>query len=268
MSPSRQALDGKRTLQTQRSVWPLASSSSSSILRFTSSTCAVLLLLPAARWIWNHLCRLRSCCLSAAMSQPPDEHKRHREERKEAVPPSGSPSLSPSLHPSLHPDEPPQCSVYFDPKQWSRRYAETFFTARIVSHSLSPESAAAVLYRILVESRDSSWQVEHRFSEFEQLLSAVLPLYSEQLHGQPSLPALPPKTWLPSRNENFVQERQEALQSFMQDLLQRKDICRLQPVRHFLQLDTPMQSAQEEEVGEEEGEEEQALQDHGQTAGS
>ena len=206
------------------------------------------------------------------MSRLPEEHKRQREERKESIPPPASASLSTSLPPSLHPDEPPQCSVYFDPKQWSRRYAETFFTARIVSHSLSSDSAtAAVVYRILVESRDSSWQVEHRFSEFEQLLSAVQPLYAEQLSGQPPLPALPPKTWLPSRDESFVQERQEALQSFMQELLQRKDICRLQPVRQFLQLDTPMQTTAEEEADQDEdeqGQDAQALQNHSESAAS
>jgi len=190
-------------------------------------------------------------------SQPGSDHRPQKEERKESIhaPTAAAPSSSPAQ--PLQLEEPPQCSVFFDPKEWSRRYTDTFFTASIISHSLHTDHT---IYTIRIQCADAQWEVQHRYSEFEQLLASLhaqyAPAPSPSSASSASLPPLPPKTWLPSREEKFLKERREALQTFLVDLLQRKDICRIQAVREFLVLDTPMVRREEEHIedDDEEGE--------------
>ena len=104
----------------------------------------------------------------------------------------------------------------------------------------------AVYYRLHVQCVDDAWDVERRFSDFEQLLNDVRSAQrsaSSSPSSSSTLPPLPPKTWLPSTQAAFVSERQQALQAFLNALLQRKDICRHKAVRAFLQLDAPLTPA-------------------------
>ena len=169
-----------------------------------------------------------------------------REESKETTHPSSS-SVTTS---AFQADEPPQASVYFDPKEWSRRYTSTFFTASVASYSLANST---VSYHLLVRCADDSWEVQQPFPAFERLLQELRPAAVPA--GAPPLPTLPPKAWTASQ-EGFAKERQPALQSFLNALLQRRDICRLRPIRAFLALDTPLTAQQEPEDSEEGKEEE------------
>ena len=138
-------------------------------------------------------------------------------------------------------DEPPQCSVYFSPAEWSRRYATTFFTSSLTSYAVQPDGA--VSYTIHCRCVDDSWDVQHRFSDFERLLQQVRSASPPASLTSNPLPSLPAKVWTPSTQDAFSSGRQPALQAFLDHVLQRKEVCRLACVREFLRLDTPLTPA-------------------------
>jgi len=148
--------------------------------------------------------------------------------------------------------DPPQCSVYFEPGEWSRRYAETFFTAEVNGYQL--QSDGSVNYQIRCRCGElNQWIVEHRYSDFESFSSQVQQQYQQSSAAASSLsnspfPSLPPKTWFHSVDPSFLQSRQQSLQQFLNDLLQRREICRTPAVRSFLELDRSLRFPTMEET--------------------
>jgi hypothetical protein len=77
--------------------------------------------------------------------------------------------------------DPPQCSLWFEPKEWSRRYADTFFTADVVADETAGASAAgagsapAGTMTIQMKAGDNAWTVSKTPEQFEQLAKQVRP---------------------------------------------------------------------------------------------
>lgn len=134
--------------------------------------------------------------------------------------------------------EPPQCSVYFEPKLWSYRYSETFFTA-VVSTELSTESPNH--FTIKCKSGENQWFVTRTLAEFQSLLAITRTQYQQLPSSHNShaneLPQFPIKQ---SNESSDYEERAKSLQTFIDELLQRKDICQAEAVRTFFTLDRPI----------------------------
>jgi hypothetical protein len=177
---------------------------------------------------------------------------------------AAAPAESPD--PSEEEEEDSWCWVFFEPTEWSRRYAAAFFTAEITHCDVHDDGVA--YYTIEIRCSRHSWSVSHRFSDFESLSSAlsgdlahqplVLPDYvigsireSESAHGDDvksssaatdaalfKLPALPAKTLLRDNSAEFLHERVKSLNRFLCDTLRIPRIAERKPVRDFLALDS------------------------------
>ena len=149
---------------------------------------------------------------------------------------TASTSAAPSPQPS-----PSQCCVFFAPSEWSRRYGEEFYTARVTDSRQQTDGSHA--YGISVQCADSGWRVEQPYAAFRRLRSDIAASYRAQTDGDNALPSVPA-------------DKADAadMQSWMEATLQRKDISRLTAVRHFLNLDIPIhhpQSAQQDDSEDE-----------------
>lgn len=69
-------------------------------------------------------------------------------------------------------DSPPaQCSLWFEPKQWSPRYEETFFTASITAYQVQEN---APLFTIEMKAGAlNRWTVEKNQSQMEEFAKQV-----------------------------------------------------------------------------------------------
>lgn len=93
--------------------------------------------------------------------------------------PSSSPLMSAAaasshpLSPSSDelPLDPPQCSIWFEPKQWSKRYADTFFTASVDGYSM--EGGEGVLLIRLASGSRNQWTVNKSIKEVEEFCKEV-----------------------------------------------------------------------------------------------
>jgi hypothetical protein len=95
-----------------------------------------------------------------------------------AAAPTAAVPLSELLDPSREALEPPQCSLFFEPKEWSRRYADTFFTADVVAVAPASSSSAAApaqpeTVEIRVQAADNAWSLHKTHEQFEQLAKQV-----------------------------------------------------------------------------------------------
>jgi hypothetical protein len=146
--------------------------------------------------------------------------------------------------------QPTQCCVFFARSEWSRRYGEEFYTARIDSQQQTNGSP----YVIAVKCANSEWVVERPYSAFQQVASDIAALYRPQGDYENALPPLP-------ADKADVGD----MQTWMDGTLQRKDMSRLTVVRYFLNLDTAIQHTQHEQ---EDSEDEQQTATEGEAAES
>jgi len=133
-------------------------------------------------------------------------------------------------------DDFPQCAVFFEEKQWSSRYATTFFTAAVKNFEVL-DSGGFVAYSIPVKCNTDSWLVKRRFSDFDRLLSNLRAVFRPK-PGH-SFPPLPSKTFSfhgPTSQE-FCNLRLHKLQIFFERLVSIPSICESKPLRDFLDLD-------------------------------
>lgn len=147
-----------------------------------------------------------------------------------------------------------QCSMYFEPAEFSPRYGRVFFTVVLDKHTTHADGYA--LYLLTVKCGTQSWTVQRRYSEFDDLLAGLRTV----LTGPGlELPALPPKTWSRDLSPDFLSERTRALAAFLHGLLrleQHRLAARLSAVRAFLELDRQLPPEEPEpEMEEEDGEE-------------
>jgi len=138
------------------------------------------------------------------------------------------------------PQQPTQCCVYFAPPEWSRRYGEEFYTARITASQPQPDSSHT--YSIALRCADSEWNVERPYSAFRRVMSDIAASYRVQSDSS-ALPSLPAD-----------KADMGDMQGWMDGALQRKDISRVAAVRQFLSLDIPIQHSQQEQEDDDEDE--------------
>lgn len=101
--------------------------------------------------------------------------------------------------------------LFFPMKEFSPRYGKTFFSMQIESYTILPNPSASmfcisryyVVYNIKVMNGSATWYVQRRFSEFCKLFSS----------SSHDCIELPPKTLLPSFDDDFLKGRQSNLHS-------------------------------------------------------
>ena len=139
------------------------------------------------------------------------------------------------------PAAPPQ--LYFEPKAWSHRYGDDYFTVTIPAAKIVPGGGARVKKgqhgAFVLEGKrgDRTWRVERRYSEFSRLhargtAGAPAPA-PDAPPGVP--PKLPPKTlWWTAQDGPFLERRRQALEAYLHGLLARRGVCALPHVWDFL----------------------------------
>lgn len=114
--------------------------------------------------------------------------------------------------------------LYFPSKQFSPRFGDDFFTFNISGYEVVNNDsccgfASYVVYLIEVQRGKQKWTVKSRFSEMAELhnhlqvTTSMLPI---------TLPSFPPKTLFHvTADSAFLDQRQQALQSYLDELLRR-----------------------------------------------
>ena len=121
---------------------------------------------------------------------------------------------------STDPSPSPSALLFFPSKQFSSRYGEQFFTVQVDDFKMAQSDKGAwvnfllclptkqyVTYSITVRCGKHTWKVERRFSEFAGVF------------GQES--GFPKKTLFPVFSETFLATRQEQLNEFLSQHLER-----------------------------------------------
>ena len=138
--------------------------------------------------------------------------------------------------------QPTQCCVFFAPSEWSRRYGEEFYTARVTAVSRhQPDGSHS--YAVTLRCADSEWCVERPYSAFTRLNSDIAASYRPHAGAVDALPPLPADKADP-----------DDVQRWMDGTLQRKDISRLSAVRRFLELDRHIQHTPQQQDDDSEDE--------------
>ncbi|XP_070774930.1 sorting nexin-16-like [Enoplosus armatus] len=114
-------------------------------------------------------------------------------------------------------------------------WVERHFTPTLLGYEILEERAKFTVYKVLVTgSQGDSWVIFRRFADFCRLSDKLKELF-------PSFGlSLPPKRWFKDNyDEEFLEERQIGLQTFLQNLTLQVDIISSEAVRHFLCLVDP-----------------------------
>jgi hypothetical protein len=143
--------------------------------------------------------------------------------------------------------------MYLPKDVWSPRYDSTFFSITLAGKQLLNEpperhqdlggktSSPAYYYDVVVFRERAQKMVHRRYSEFKWLYDQVskYPPTDEQAPNAEPI-RMPPGTcpfqW---QNEDFAQNRLEALSEFMGDLLERPGYATHPAVVSFLDLGSP-----------------------------
>ncbi|GAA6222571.1 sorting nexin-16-like [Lates japonicus] len=114
-------------------------------------------------------------------------------------------------------------------------WVERPITPTLLGYEVLEERAKFTVFKILVTgSQGDSWVIFRRYTDFCRLSDKLKELFPS------CCPALPPKRWFKDNyNEEFLEERQIGLQTFLQNLMLHKDIINSEAVRHFLCLVDP-----------------------------
>ncbi|XP_054870050.1 sorting nexin-16-like isoform X2 [Amphiprion ocellaris] len=105
----------------------------------------------------------------------------------------------------------------------------------LLGYEILEERTKFTVYKILVVgSPGESWVIFRRYTDFCRLSGKLKELF-------PSCRlTLPPKRWFKDNyDEEFLEDRQTGLQTFLQNLMLHKDVIRSEVVRHFLCLVDP-----------------------------
>ncbi|XP_048868485.1 sorting nexin-16 isoform X2 [Brienomyrus brachyistius] len=114
-------------------------------------------------------------------------------------------------------------------------WEERPFLPTVLGYEVMEERSKFTVYKILVQkSQQESWVVFRRYTDFARLNDKL----KEMFPGFRL--SLPPKRWFKDNyNSSFLEERQQGLQTFLQNLVAHKDVAGCLPVRDFLCLDDP-----------------------------
>ncbi|CAD8088886.1 unnamed protein product [Paramecium sonneborni] len=107
-------------------------------------------------------------------------------------------------------------------------------SASIISHRSDPNDDA-IYYMIQVKNKTSDvWQLEKRFSQFEDLAKKLKVLFGEQL---PSLPKKKYITFLVGKTPEDIEKRKAGLDEFIQNLASRQEVVASEPLKQFLEIE-------------------------------
>lgn len=122
--------------------------------------------------------------------------------------------------------------MFFPPRNWSRRFGTQFFTIEIASHQLKEEeSEKHALYLITVKRGKQERTIERRYSEFYEFHRLLVRFSSYARRCN-----FPPKTWFRNVSKNFLEERKELLDKYLQQVLHDQRIARHKYTIAFLNL--------------------------------
>ncbi|XP_018532734.1 sorting nexin-16 isoform X1 [Lates calcarifer] len=126
-------------------------------------------------------------------------------------------------------------STQLDGDRTLESWVERPITPTLLGYEVLEERAKFTVYKILVTgSQGDSWVIFRRYTDFCRLSDKLKELFPS------CCPALPPKRWFKDNyNEEFLEERQIGLQTFLQNMMLHKDIINSEVVRHFLCLVDP-----------------------------
>lgn len=149
--------------------------------------------------------------------------------------------------------EPSQCSLWFEPQQWSKRYEETFYTCLVAGHLVREGTPAFVIQ--LHAGAINSWQVTKTTPELEtfaQQLQAALQAQQEST-TVPDLPAKKFSLLSEDTSAEYLTQRTGAYDKWLSATLgSSRKISALPCVRAFLELDRELvkEPDEEEEIDE------------------
>jgi hypothetical protein len=75
------------------------------------------------------------------------------------------------------------------------------------------------------------WYIDKRYSEFDALDKSIKDFY-------PSMPTLPGKTLFKLSDEKYIEDRRQAINSYMKTLINRRDMRSCPQFRKFIELDS------------------------------
>ena len=136
--------------------------------------------------------------------------------------------------------------MYFHPKQWSRRYPPSFFTAKLGLPSAAMHNAVAITgglasggaafevreerlcgvfprryaaFYISCASGDTTWVVKRRMSEWLALWASI----RGSIDGRKNRPCPPPREflWFRDTSPAFLERRAAILTTFLDDIMQQ-----------------------------------------------
>eukprot|EP00761_Pharyngomonas_kirbyi_P007072 gb/GECH01007081.1/.p1 GENE.gb/GECH01007081.1/~~gb/GECH01007081.1/.p1 ORF type:complete len:276 (+),score=90.47 gb/GECH01007081.1/:1-828(+) len=84
---------------------------------------------------------------------------------------------------------------------------------------------------ILFKPENKNWKVYHRYSQFDQLNSKLLPQFGQ------SIPQLPPKSVFRNFDRKFLEERRQILELYLQRIVAFQDTLFSSHVSQFLDFD-------------------------------
>ena len=87
-----------------------------------------------------------------------------------------------------------------------------------------------IFYQVQVHSNEKSWIVEHRYSEFDDLLNSLKKTFTD-------LPPLPPKTAFKLKSEGGILIRKQGLDKFIKELIKRPEVLNHTLVCDFLKVE-------------------------------
>ncbi|XP_071092200.1 sorting nexin-16-like [Haliotis cracherodii] len=131
----------------------------------------------------------------------------------------------------VDPDSIPEIRVEAEPETL---YPEDI-RVPILGYEVMEERAKFTVYKIQVDKSDhESWFVFRRYTDFSHLNERLLNMF-------PGIRlSLPPKRWFRSNYErDFLEDRVQGLQAFLNNVTGHSDICNSKPVREFFCFDDP-----------------------------
>lgn len=117
--------------------------------------------------------------------------------------------------------------MFFSPKEWSSRFGENFFT--VIIDQFVKHQDSVYWYKLLVKKGIQETIVMHRYSDFVLLKRQL------EDQGVNELGGFPPKGWWwQYDDENFLENRKEALQSWLHKQISSN--TNLLVIRRFIEL--------------------------------
>jgi len=123
--------------------------------------------------------------------------------------------------------------MFFPPKNWSRRFGTQFFTLLVDGTQIVDDGTGErhANYIIIVKRGKQEKRVRRRYSEFHEYHRLLVRLST---HARRC--TFPPKTWFRNLSDDFLSERKQQLEKYLQNVLCDQRIARHHYTISFLKL--------------------------------